>query len=59
MTVKTGKKVSILKPLLYPVLLVALFYLIIGIGVLAGKWHSELPYEEYQRLVPEVSHLEH
>jgi polyferredoxin len=59
MTVKAGKKVSILKPVLYPVLLIALFYLVIGIGVLAGKWHSELPYEEYQRLVPEVSHLEH
>jgi polyferredoxin len=59
MTVKAGKKVSILKPVLYPVLLIALFYLVIGIGVLAGKWHSQLPYEEYQRLVPEVSHLEH
>ncbi|MHB8845742.1 MAG: 4Fe-4S binding protein [Nitrospirota bacterium] len=59
MTVRTGTKVSILKPFLYPVLLVVLFYLVIGIGVLSGKWHSELPYEEYQRLVPEVSHLEH
>jgi polyferredoxin len=59
MTVKAGKQVSILKPALYAVLLVALFYLIIGIGVLTGKWHSQLPYEEYQRLVPQVSHLEH
>jgi polyferredoxin len=59
MTVKTGKQVSILKPALYAVLLVAMFYLIIGVGVLTGNWHSQLPYEEYQRLVPQVSHLEH
>lgn len=59
MTVKTGKKVSLLKPVLYPILLVALFYLIIGIGVLAGKWHSQIPYEEYQRLVPQVDQLRH
>jgi polyferredoxin len=59
MTVKTGKQVSILKPALYAVLLVAMFYLIIGVGVLTGNWHSQLPYEEYQRLVPQVSHFEH
>jgi polyferredoxin len=59
MTVKAGKRVSVLKPLLYPVLLVALFYLVIGIGVLAGKWHSQIPYEDYQRLVPQVNTLTH
>ena len=59
MTVKAGKRVSVLKPLLYPVLLVALFYLVIGIGVLAGKWHSQIPYEDYQRLVPQVNTLSH
>lgn len=43
-----------MRPLLYPVLLIALFYLVIGIGMVAGKWHSLIPYEEYQRLIPEV-----
>ncbi len=59
MTVKAGKNISVLKPWFYPLLLVALFYLVIGVGVLTGNWHSQIPYEEYQRLVPEVSHLEH
>jgi polyferredoxin len=59
MTVKAGKRVSVLKPYLYPLLLVVLFYLVIGIGVLTGKWHSQIPYEEYQRLVPRISELEH
>jgi hypothetical protein len=40
--------------LLYPVLLIGLFYLVIGAGMLAGKWKSQIPYEEYQRLVPLV-----
>jgi Pyruvate/2-oxoacid:ferredoxin oxidoreductase delta subunit len=59
MTVKAGRRVSVLKPLLYPVLLAALFYLVIGIGVAAGKWHSQIPYEEYQRLIPQVSQFTH
>jgi hypothetical protein len=59
MTVKRGGAVSVLHPYLYPVLLAALFYLVVGIGVLAGKWHSQIPYEEYQRLIPRVSELEH
>jgi polyferredoxin len=59
MTVKVGKRVSALRPLVYPLLLVALFYLIIGIGVLTGNWHSQIPYEDYQRLVPQVGTLTH
>jgi Pyruvate/2-oxoacid:ferredoxin oxidoreductase delta subunit len=59
MTVKAGRRVSVLKPVLYPVLLAALFYLVIVIGVAAGKWHSQIPYEEYQRLIPQVGRLEH
>ena len=59
MTVKAGSRMRVLTPYLYPVLLVALFYLVIGIGVLAGKWHSDIPYEEYQRLIPQIQHLEH
>jgi polyferredoxin len=59
MTIKAGKRFSVLKPYLYPILLVVLFYLVIGIGVLTGKWHSQIPYEEYQRLVPQVGSLSH
>jgi Fe-S-cluster-containing hydrogenase component 2 len=59
MTVKAGKRVSALRPALYPVLLTALFYLVIVIGMAANKWHSQIPYEEYQRLIPQVSRLDH
>jgi hypothetical protein len=59
MTVKAGKRISVLKPALYPILLVVLFYLVIAIGVAAGKWHSQIPYEEYQRLIPQVSQFTH
>jgi Pyruvate/2-oxoacid:ferredoxin oxidoreductase delta subunit len=59
MTVKTGRSISVLMPVLYPVLLVILFYLVIGIGMLSGKWHSRIPLEEYERLVPQVSRMEH
>jgi hypothetical protein len=27
---------------------------VIGIGLMTDKWHSKIPYEEYQRLIPEV-----
>ena len=59
MTVKAGKNISVLRPVLYPLLLAALFYLVIGIGVLSGKWHSQIPYEDYQRLVPQIDTLTH
>jgi polyferredoxin len=54
LTANTGKKVSVVKPWLFPVLLIVLFYLVIGIGVVTGKWQSKIPYEDYQQLVPEV-----
>ncbi len=53
-SLSTGKKVKPVKPWLFPVIAVFLFYLVIGIGILTGKWHSQIPYEEYQRLIPEV-----
>jgi polyferredoxin len=59
MTVKAGKNVSVLKPFLYPILLIVLFYLVIGIGMLTGNWHSQIPYEQYQRLIPQVDRMEH
>jgi polyferredoxin len=54
LAVKTGKQVRIVNPWIFPLVLIALFYLVIGIGVMTGNWHSKVPYEEYQRLIPEV-----
>ncbi len=59
MTLKTGKTIRPLKPAIYVVLLLSLFYLIIGLGIATGKWHSQIPMEEYQRLIPHADELEH
>ena len=55
LAVRPAKKAHIIKPYLYPVILIVLFYLVIGAGMAAGKWHSQIPYEEYKQLIPEVS----
>jgi polyferredoxin len=55
MSVKAGKIRRSLAPYLYPVILIAVFYLVIGLGMATGKWHSQIPYEEYQRIIPEIS----
>jgi polyferredoxin len=54
LSVRSGKKIHTIKPYLYPVILIVLFYLVIGVGMAAGKWHSQIPHEEYQRLIPEL-----
>ncbi len=54
LTASAGKNVRVVPPWLFPVLLIALFYLVIGIGMATDKWHSKIPYEEYQQLIPEV-----
>jgi len=54
MTARFGKKSSAVKPYLLPMILVLLFYFIIVIGMATGNWDSKIPYEEYQRLMPEV-----
>ncbi len=54
LSVRSRKKIHTIKPYLYPVILLVLFYLIIGVGMAAGKWHSQIPYEEYHRLIPEL-----
>jgi polyferredoxin len=46
-------------PYLYPLLLVIVFYLVIGAGMLSGKWRSRLSYEEYQRLIPATNEMSH
>lgn len=52
--VRKGEKARRMSPFLFPLLLVGFFYLVVGIGVATGKWHSKVPYEEYQRILPEV-----
>jgi polyferredoxin len=59
MTVNSGKRILPLRPAHYAIALIVLFYLVVGIGVLTGNWHSRVPYEEYQRLIPQVSSLGH
>ncbi len=54
LTFELRKKTRVVKPWFFPVILVALFYLVIGVGMLAGKWQSKIPYEEYKALIPEV-----
>jgi polyferredoxin len=54
LSLKTGKKTGTISPWLFPAVLIVFFYLVIGIGMITDTWHSKIPYEEYQRLVPEV-----
>jgi ferredoxin len=54
LTVSAGRKSRVLKAYLFPLLLIVLFYLVIGIGMATDNWHSKIPYEDYQQLVPEV-----
>ncbi|HYA87867.1 MAG TPA: 4Fe-4S binding protein [Nitrospirota bacterium] len=54
LSVSVGNKVGVVKAYLFPIILVSLLYLVIGIGIVADKWHSKVPYEDYQQLIPEV-----
>jgi MinD superfamily P-loop ATPase len=54
LTVKTGKTVRTIQPWVFPLVLVALFYLVIGIGMATDTWQSKVPYEDYKQLIPEV-----
>jgi Fe-S-cluster-containing hydrogenase component 2 len=53
-TLKTGKTRRAFKPYLFPLALILIFYLVIGIGMAAGKWDSQIPTEEYKRIIPEL-----
>lgn len=53
-SLKNGKKRRVFKPYLYPVILILVFYLIIGAGMAAGKWRSQIPCDEYKRIIPEI-----
>lgn len=57
-TVKAGKTRKVFSPYLHITALVLLLYLIIGAGVLSGKWHSQLSVDEYRELIPRISQKE-
>ena len=50
LTARAGNKVRTVSPYLFPVVLLILFYLVIGLGMVTDNWKSKIPYEEYQRL---------
>lgn len=54
LSLRTGRKIRTITPWLYPVILIILFYLVIGVGMATDNWNSKIPYDEYQRLIPEV-----
>ncbi|GBE32961.1 putative electron transport protein YccM [bacterium BMS3Bbin05] len=56
-TFRAGKKLKVLRPYLYPAILVIVFYMVIGVGVLSGKWHSQVPNEDYERIIPQLIHV--
>ncbi|HXX58149.1 MAG TPA: 4Fe-4S binding protein [Thermodesulfovibrionales bacterium] len=54
-TLGTRKNSRTLRPYLYPIILLLIIFLTIGAAMVTGNWHSQLPYEEYQRIIPEFS----
>ncbi|HAS55183.1 MAG TPA: 4Fe-4S binding protein [Nitrospiraceae bacterium] len=50
-TITSGRRRSILHPALFPVVLLGIFYLIIGAAMMLGIWRSQIPYEEYVRVL--------
>lgn len=52
-------KKKVLNPVLFVVLVIVLFFGATGIGKLTGKWHSAITHEEYKRIIPKASVLEH
>jgi polyferredoxin len=52
-------KRRVLNPLVFAILVIALFFGAIGVGKLTDKWNSIITYEEYKRIIPHASRLEH
>jgi polyferredoxin len=48
-----------LNPIIFTVLIITLFFGLIGIAKLEGRWHSAVTYEDYKRIIPTASKLEH
>jgi hypothetical protein len=51
MTAGIGQKRRVIQPLAYPLILLAVLYLIIGSAIVSGNWRSQMPYEEYGRIL--------
>jgi len=54
LSVRFGKKSGVVNSYLFPLILLLGFYLVIFLGMVTDKWNSKIPYDEYQRLIPEV-----
>ena len=52
-------KSRILNPLVFVILIVGLFFGVIAIGKITDRWNSAVAYEEYKRIIPQASLLEH
>ncbi|MDO8746281.1 MAG: hypothetical protein Q7J70_01295, partial [Thermodesulfovibrionales bacterium] len=52
-------KSRILNPLVFAILIVGLFFGATAIGKIADRWNSAVTYEEYKRIIPQTSILEH
>lgn len=52
-------KRRILNPLVFAILIIGLFLGAIGIGKIADRWNSAVTYEQYKRITPQASRLEH
>lgn len=48
-----------INPFVYLVLVVAVFFGIIGIAKLTGHWHSNVSYEDYKTILPYIHTLNH
>ena len=46
-------------PILYAVLILAIFFGAIGIGKATGKWDSAVTPDEYRRIIPPAAYLDH
>lgn len=46
-------------PFVVVALIAGLFFGTIGVGKVTGRWYSEVPYEEYKKIIPRASMLGH
>lgn len=54
-TLKKRKERMAFRPFLYPLILVLLFYLVIGAGMVTGHWRSHMPASEYSKIMNDKS----
>jgi len=55
MGVKLGRnRIALKRPAIFAAAAVATLYLVIGLAMLGGVWKSQVPREEYSRMIPKV-----